>query len=250
MTTQPYRSGTDGSPDDAFEPPRRDDRVAADPLTAPAQSSGQDQYPPTGQHEHSATGQDQYPPTGQHEHSATGQDQYPPTGQDQYPPTGQDQYPPTGQDQYPPTGQDQHSATGQDQYPADQDRHAGTDAQGVAAHRGEGSTGVTDAVEQPRARTDESSDDSTHGSLFAEADLTGLRARWTDVQAGFVDDPRKCVQMADGLVADVVQQLTNGFSDARSDLEEQWARGEDVSTEDLRQALKRYRQFFERMLAV
>jgi hypothetical protein len=87
-------------------------------------------------------------------------------------------------------------------------------------------------------------------SLFASHDLTGLRGRWDEVQAGFVDDPRQCVQTADGLVSDVVQQLTNGFSDARAKLEQQWARGEDVSTEDLRQALKRYREFFDRLLAV
>ncbi len=86
--------------------------------------------------------------------------------------------------------------------------------------------------------------------LFASADLSGLRSRWDDVQAGFVDDPRKCVQTADGLVSDVVQQLTDGFSQARSKLEQQWARGEDVSTEDLRLALKRYREFFDRLLAV
>jgi hypothetical protein len=87
-------------------------------------------------------------------------------------------------------------------------------------------------------------------SLFATGDLPGLRSRWDDVQAGFVDDPRKCVQTADGLVSDVVQQLTDGFSQARSRLEDQWARGEDVSTEDLRLALKRYREFFDRLLAV
>jgi hypothetical protein len=91
---------------------------------------------------------------------------------------------------------------------------------------------------------------STAESLFASNELTGLRSRWNDVQAGFVDDPRKCVQTADGLVSDVVQQLTDGFSHARSQLEEQWARGEDVSTEDLRLALKRYRDFFDRLLAV
>ena len=62
--------------------------------------------------------------------------------------------------------------------------------------------------------------------------------------------PKDCVQKADALVADVVQQLTTGFSDARSRLEAQWARGEDASTEDLRQALKRYREFFDRLLAV
>lgn len=86
--------------------------------------------------------------------------------------------------------------------------------------------------------------------LFADNNLTVLRSRWDDVQTAFVDDPTKCVQEADALVAEVVEQLTAGFSDARSRLESQWARGEDVSTEDLRLALRRYREFFERLLAV
>ena len=86
--------------------------------------------------------------------------------------------------------------------------------------------------------------------LFAEGELSGLRARWTEVQAAFVDDPRDCVQKADGLVAEVIDKLTTGFAEARSRLEEQWARGEEASTEDLRVALKRYREFFERLLAV
>lgn len=94
---------------------------------------------------------------------------------------------------------------------------------------------------------DESSSDR---ALFADDELSGLRARWDHVQAGFVDDPKDCVQKADGLVSDVVEQLTRSFSDARSRLEEQWARGEDASTEDLRVALKRYREFFQRLLAV
>jgi hypothetical protein len=91
---------------------------------------------------------------------------------------------------------------------------------------------------------------STEKSLFAEDELSGLRSRWDDVQSGFVDDPRECVQKADGLVSDVVDQLTAGFSEARSRLEAQWARGEQASTEDLRVALKRYREFFQRLLAV
>jgi len=70
------------------------------------------------------------------------------------------------------------------------------------------------------------------------------------VQSAFVDDPRDCVQKADGLVAEVIDKLTTGFAEARSRLEEQWARGEEASTEDLRVALKRYREFFERLLAV
>ena len=91
---------------------------------------------------------------------------------------------------------------------------------------------------------------SPERSLFADDQLTGLRARWDNVQAAFVDDPKDCVQKADGLVSDVVEQLTTGFSEARSRLEDQWGRGEEASTEDLRVALKRYREFFERLLAV
>jgi hypothetical protein len=86
--------------------------------------------------------------------------------------------------------------------------------------------------------------------LFADDELAELRGRWGAVQAAFVDDPKDCVQKADVLVSDLVEQLTTGFSHARSRLEEQWARGEEASTEDLRVALMHYREFFERLLAV
>ena len=92
--------------------------------------------------------------------------------------------------------------------------------------------------------------EGTNQMLFDDSELSGLQSRWTEVQATFVDDPRACVQKADGLVADVVDKLTSGFSAARSRLEDQWDRGEEASTEDLRIALKRYREFFERLLAV
>ena len=91
---------------------------------------------------------------------------------------------------------------------------------------------------------------STEQSLFADDELAGFRAQWTGVQAAFVDDPRECVQKADALVSGLVEQLTSGFARARSRLEEQWARGEEASTEDLRVALMHYREFFERLLAV
>jgi hypothetical protein len=87
-------------------------------------------------------------------------------------------------------------------------------------------------------------------SLFGGIDLSGLRSRWDDVQAAFVDDPKECVQKADHLVSDVVEQLTTGFGQARSRLEEQWSQGQEASTEDLRLALKRYREFFQRLLSV
>lgn len=86
--------------------------------------------------------------------------------------------------------------------------------------------------------------------LFAGSDLSGLRSRWTAVQSAFVDDPRVCVQEANGLVADVVEKLTTGFGEVRARLEQQWDRGEEVSTEDLRIALTRYREFFDRLIAI
>jgi hypothetical protein len=91
---------------------------------------------------------------------------------------------------------------------------------------------------------------SAAGVLFAGDDLAELRARWAGVQAAFVDDPKECVQKADGLVSDLVEQLTSGFAETRSHLEEQWHRGEEASTEDLRLALMHYREFFERLLTV
>ena len=99
---------------------------------------------------------------------------------------------------------------------------------------------------EPSATHEPSADET----LFAGDDLAELRARWAGVQAAFVDDPKDCVQKADVLVSDLVEQLTTGFTQARSRLEEQWSRGEDASTEDLRLALMHYREFFERLLAV
>ena len=86
--------------------------------------------------------------------------------------------------------------------------------------------------------------------LFSEFDIDDLRSRWSNVQAGFVDSPRRSVQQADELVAAVMQRLANGFAEERSSLEKQWDRGDNVSTEELRVALQRYRAFFGRLLNV
>ena len=86
------------------------------------------------------------------------------------------------------------------------------------------------------------------GHLLAPDDAEAFRARWTDVQHGFVDAPRQAVEQADGLVADLMQHLAKTFADERGRLEGQWDQGDDVSTEDLRTAFQRYRLFFERLL--
>ena len=116
-----------------------------------------------------------------------------------------------------------------------------TVAEGTAV--GQTPVGQTD-VAAPRT------EEPAERSLFADNERSGLRSRWDDVQAGFVDDPKDCVHKADGLVSEVVEQITTGFADARSRLEAQWARGEEASTEDLRLALMRYREFFQRLLSV
>jgi hypothetical protein len=84
--------------------------------------------------------------------------------------------------------------------------------------------------------------------LLVETRIEHYRARWSELQPRFVDEPRETVSEADSLVAELMQDLATSFNDARSKLEEQWSRGEDVSTEDLRVALQRYRSFFERLL--
>jgi hypothetical protein len=86
------------------------------------------------------------------------------------------------------------------------------------------------------------------GHLLAADDAEAFRARWTDVQHGFVDAPRQAVEQADGLVAELMQHLAKTFADERGRLEGQWDQGDDVSTEDLRTAFQRYRLFFERLL--
>ena len=75
------------------------------------------------------------------------------------------------------------------------------------------------------------------------------RSRWEEIQTSFVDEPRESVEEADRLVADLMQSLAASFSDARELLESQWDGGDDVSTEDLRVALTRYRTFFDRLLS-
>jgi hypothetical protein len=93
--------------------------------------------------------------------------------------------------------------------------------------------------------------DGDRPAALLPGDETGeLRHRWDTIQTGFVDEPRRAVEDADSLVAQTMKRVAEIFAQERSNLEQQWSRGEDVSTEDLRVALKRYRSFFDRLLTV
>jgi hypothetical protein len=86
--------------------------------------------------------------------------------------------------------------------------------------------------------------------LFGADELSDFRGHREQIQVAFVDDPRQCVQKPTALVSTLVDRLSQGFATTRAGLEEQWSRGEEASTDDLRQALNRYREFFQRLLSV
>ena len=87
-------------------------------------------------------------------------------------------------------------------------------------------------------------------SLLSSEEVPTFRSRWDAIQTGFVDEPRHSVEQADTLVAEVMKRLAETFADERAKLERQWSEGDNVSTEDLRIALQRYRSFFDRLLTI
>jgi hypothetical protein len=107
-------------------------------------------------------------------------------------------------------------------------------------------TGTTDAQAGTGTGTGSAGD---AGPLLSAEATSSFQRRWEEVQTRFVDEPRGAVEDADGLVANLMKQLAEGFAQERERLEAQWDRGEDISTEDLRIALQRYRSFFQRLLS-
>ncbi len=108
---------------------------------------------------------------------------------------------------------------------------------------------ATDGHTQPQG-TERNQSDEGVGPLLPPDFVQDLRSRWDRVQTGFVDEPRTAVQQADELVANAMKRIAESFAEARNGLERQWDRGDQVSTEDLRIALRKYRAFFQRLLSV
>jgi hypothetical protein len=90
----------------------------------------------------------------------------------------------------------------------------------------------------------------SEGELFPANERNELEQKWNEIQARFVDEPRGSVEEANALVSDLMDRLVSSFSEQRERLEGQWERGDDVTTEDLRMVLMRYRSFFGRLLEV
>lgn len=91
--------------------------------------------------------------------------------------------------------------------------------------------------------------DTGAAALFGSTEAGKMRARWQEIQVGFVDEPRKSVQQADELVQNLAKRLSEIFADQRNRLEHEWDKGES-STEELRNAFRRYRTLFDRLLSV
>ena len=89
-------------------------------------------------------------------------------------------------------------------------------------------------------------------ALFPQQMSDEFRRRWDEIQIGFVDDPRRAVQQADELVAQVMKNLAESFAQQRSQLEANLGQGgqQPANTEDLRVALRGYRSFFSRLLSM
>jgi hypothetical protein len=107
-----------------------------------------------------------------------------------------------------------------------------------------------DEADVKRSETANASPEREQTPLFPSTQAEEFKTRWTSIQSGFVDEPRRAVEQADSLIAEVMKALASSFSDERQHLEQQWDRGDDVSTEDLRLGLKRYRSFFDRLLSI
>jgi hypothetical protein len=89
-----------------------------------------------------------------------------------------------------------------------------------------------------------------NNALFPAPEIARLRNQWTEIQSGFVDEPRNAVKGADSLVGEVLKSLSETFAKERARLESQWDHDGDVTTEDFRVALRRYRTFFDRLLSI
>jgi hypothetical protein len=110
-------------------------------------------------------------------------------------------------------------------------------------------TAPADDAQRATPERDGTAGEDALTQLFDGRRAEELRGSWQELQSRFVDEPRETVQEADALVAEMLQEIARGFAEARSGLESQWSSGDDVSTEELRVTLQRYRSFFERLLA-
>jgi hypothetical protein len=134
---------------------------------------------------------------------------------------------------------------------SDQSQAHQAQAPGAQAHQAQADGGQAHQAQADGGQAHQAQADRPPANqLLSGPDLDAVTRRWHDIQAGFVDAPQQAVKDADALVADLMNRLTQLFAAERRQLESQWSRGDQVSTEELRVSLQRYRSFFQRLLSV
>ena len=89
----------------------------------------------------------------------------------------------------------------------------------------------------------------THMTWFRPDESTRMQTQWEEIQGRFVDNPREAVQQAEAFVSEMVEKTTAMINNEKRTLEKDWKQESDISTEDLRQMIKRYRNFFNRLVS-
>ena len=80
-------------------------------------------------------------------------------------------------------------------------------------------------------------------------DAEAVRRQFIDIQAGFVDEPRQAVEQAGELVEELHRKVVESLQAERGQLSDTLD-ASDPSTEDLRQALRAYRAYVDRLLGL
>nr|QLJ97645.1 hypothetical protein HZU44_23135 [Micromonospora carbonacea] len=83
-------------------------------------------------------------------------------------------------------------------------------------------------------------------TLFEPGIAQGFRDRWRDVQLRFVDDPRAAAGQAESLVEEAIEALATALAEQKNKLGDWQQTGDD--TEQLRIAVRGYRDFLDRVL--
>jgi len=124
---------------------------------------------------------------------------------------------------------------------ADAEREAATEAADREAAAADADRDVAAAEAVPAAPA------GPPAALLGGLDTEGIRSRFLDIQAGFVDEPRQAVEEAGRFTEELVQQVIDALQAQRGQLH---APVDEGSTEDLRLALRSYRQFVDRLLGL
>jgi hypothetical protein len=140
------------------------------------------------------------------------------------------------------------TAVGEGEQSAETARRSETDADRQADRTvGEGERSAARSSETDADRQTDTSA-SQAATLIEPERAESYNGRWNELKSEFVDDPRAAVQGANQLVGEVLDELEELFRRQRADLEH-GLDSEQTTTEDLRQALGRYRSFFDRLLS-